>query len=97
MQIKADTPEEYIKRVPADKRETLNRLRRIIRENLPDGFTEEFSNQIKHRPDMGKGCIRFKKPEQIPNKVVGDLVSRVTVDKWITNYEKNIKRNTKKI
>jgi hypothetical protein len=46
---------------------------------------------------MGKGCIRFKKPEQIPNKAIGDLVSKVTVDKWITNYEKNVKRNTKKL
>jgi hypothetical protein len=75
MQIKAETPEEYIKRVPADRRETIYRLRKIILENLPDGFTEEYSNQIKHRPGMGKACIRFKKSGQIPNKVIGNLVS----------------------
>lgn len=85
MQIKADTPEEYIKQLPADKRKTITRLRKIILENLPDGFTEEYSNQIKHRPDMGKACIRFKKPAQIPDKVTGDLVSKVTVDKWENN------------
>ena len=75
MKIKAETPEEYIKRVPADKRETIYRLRKIILENLPDGFTEEYSTQIKHRFGMGKACIRFKKPSQIPNKIIGDLVS----------------------
>ena len=77
MRIKADTPEEYIKRVRADKRETINRLRKIILENLPDGFTEEFSNQIKHRPDSGKGYIRFRKQGQSPNKAIGDSVSEV--------------------
>jgi len=97
MQIKADTPGEYVKRVRADKRETINRLRKIILENLPDGFKEEYSNQIKHHPDMGKACIRFKKPEQIPDKVTGDLVSKITVDKWLNKYEKNVISKPKKI
>lgn len=102
MQIKADSHEEYINQVPGDRRETINRLRKIILENLPQGFTEIIgygmigyvvpkSIQTKHRPDMGKGCIRFKKPERIPNKVIGELVSKVSVDTWITKFEKNIK------
>lgn len=61
MQIKSNTTEEYIKQVPADRRETIIRLRKLILENLPEGFTEEYSNLTKPHPDMGKGCIRFKK------------------------------------
>ena len=41
---------------------------------------------------MGKSCIRFKKPDQIPFDLIGELVSKVSVDEWIENYEVNIKR-----
>jgi hypothetical protein len=55
-------------------------------------FTSEYSKQTNLKPDMGKGCIRFKKPDKIPYKLIGELVSRVSVKDWIANYEKNIKR-----
>ena len=42
--------------------------------------------------DMGKSCVRFKKPEQIPFKLIGELVSKMSVDEWIALYEKNLKR-----
>jgi Domain of unknown function (DU1801) len=59
---------------------------------LLDWFTSEYSKQTNLKPDMGKGCIRFKKPDKIPYKLIGELVSRVTVKDWIATYEKNIKR-----
>jgi len=37
--------------------------------------------------DMGKSCIRFKKPEQIPMKLMGELASKMTPGKWIELYE----------
>ncbi len=37
--------------------------------------------------DMGKSCVRFKKIEQVPLKVIGDAVKRVTVKKFIAQYE----------
>ena len=42
--------------------------------------------------DMGKSCMRFKKPENIPYKLIGELCSKVSVEKWIETYEKNLKR-----
>jgi uncharacterized protein YdhG (YjbR/CyaY superfamily) len=51
-------------------------------------FTEEYPKYSKSKLDMGKGCIRFKKPEQIPYKLVGELVSKITVEEWIKLYEK---------
>jgi hypothetical protein len=55
-------------------------------------FTDEYSKQSKVRLNMGKGCVRFKKPEDIPYKLIGELVSKVNVKDWITTYEKIIKR-----
>jgi hypothetical protein len=55
-------------------------------------FTDEYTRETKLKPDMGKGCIRFKNPDKIPYKLLGELVSRVRVNEWIGYYEKNIRR-----
>jgi uncharacterized protein YdhG (YjbR/CyaY superfamily) len=56
-------------------------------------FTEEYAKAGVGKLDMGKSCIRFKKPEQIPYKLIGELCKKITVDKWIELYEKNLKRS----
>ncbi len=40
MQYKANSPEEYISQVPEERKETLHKLRKTIKDNLPDGFEE---------------------------------------------------------
>lgn len=55
-------------------------------------FTDEYAKAGVGKLDMGKSCIRFKKPENIPYKLIGELASKVTVEKWIEYYEKNIKQ-----
>jgi uncharacterized protein YdhG (YjbR/CyaY superfamily) len=55
-------------------------------------FTDEYAKAGVGKLDMGKSCIRFKKPENIPYKLIGELCSKITVDKWIETYEKNLKR-----
>lgn len=40
MKIEADSPEEYINKVPADRKEPLIKLRTVINNNLPEGFEE---------------------------------------------------------
>ena len=42
--------------------------------------------------EMGKSCIRYKKPEDIPFDLIGELASKITPAEWIATYEKNIKR-----
>ena len=40
MQSKAESPEEYFAQLPEERKEAMNTLRQIIKENLPDGFEE---------------------------------------------------------
>jgi hypothetical protein len=54
-------------------------------------FTNEFPKHSKIKLDMGVGCIRFKKIDQIPYELIGQLASKMTVDDWITVYEKTYK------
>jgi uncharacterized protein YdhG (YjbR/CyaY superfamily) len=55
-------------------------------------FVDEYPKHSKAKLDMGKSCIRFKKPEQIPFKLIGELIKKVTVKDWIACYEKNLKK-----
>lgn len=59
---------------------------------LLDWFVSEYSKQSKTKLDMGKSCIRFKKPEQIPFKLIGELVRKMSAKEWIEIYEKNLKK-----
>jgi uncharacterized protein YdhG (YjbR/CyaY superfamily) len=40
MKYEASTPEEYISQLPEDRQPVIEKLRTIIKENLPDGFEE---------------------------------------------------------
>ena len=55
-------------------------------------FTGEFPKHSKKKLDMGKSCVRFKKPDQIPLELVGELASKMSPEQWIRLYEKNLKR-----
>ena len=59
---------------------------------LMNWFVKEFPKHSKLKLDMGKSCIRFKKPDQIPFKLMGELAGKMTVADWIKIYEKNVKR-----
>ena len=37
--------------------------------------------------DMGKSCVRFKKIEHVPLKVIGQAIKRVPAKKFIAHYE----------
>ncbi len=151
MQSKAATPDEYIESLPEERKEALAKLRKIIKKNLPKGFSEEmnygmlgyvvplklypkgyhcdpklplpflavasqknfialyhmgiyakkdlldwftkeFPRHSKKKLDMGKSCIRFKKPEDIPYELIGELVSKMTPADWIECYESAFKK-----
>ncbi|MDO5655157.1 MAG: DUF1801 domain-containing protein [Flavobacteriaceae bacterium] len=55
---------------------------------LYDWFTESYASQVKTKLDMGKSCIRFKKPDQIPFELIGELATKMTPENWIDVYEK---------
>jgi hypothetical protein len=54
---------------------------------LLEWFTTEYPKHCKTKLDMGKGCVRFKKLNDIPFALIGELVSKVSVQQWITWYE----------
>lgn len=59
---------------------------------LHDWFTAEFQKQSKLKLDMGKSCIRFKNPDQIPFALIGELTRKISAGKWIEIYESNFKK-----
>jgi len=60
--------------------------------SLMDWFVREYPTHVKTKLDMGKSCVRFKKIDQIPMKLIGELASKMTPKDWIDLYEKNVKR-----
>lgn len=60
--------------------------------SLLDWFVAEFPKHAKHKLDMGKSCIRFKKMDDIPTGLIAELSKKVTVADWIATYEKMLKR-----
>jgi len=60
--------------------------------SLLDWFVAEYPKHCKTKLDMGKSCIRFKKMDDIPFKLIAKLVQKITVDDWISMYESVIKR-----
>lgn len=55
-------------------------------------FTTAHAKASLKKLDMGKSCIRYKKPEDIPIDLIGELASKITPDEWIAIYEKAIRR-----
>lgn len=151
MQSKASSPDAYVDELPEDRQEAINKLRKVIKKNLPKGFKEEMSygmigyvvphkiypngyhcdpklplpfmnvasqknfiavyhmglyadeklmkwftdayaKAVPGKLDMGKSCMRFKKPEQIPFELIGELAAKMTPEDWIARYEKMLKR-----
>ena len=151
MQSKAPTPDAYMAEIPEERQKAFNKLRSVIKKNLPKGFAETmgygmmgwvvphskypagyhcnpkdplpfigiasqknfiaiyhmgvYANpallkwfttaHAKASPkklDMGKSCIRYKKPDDIPFELIGELASKITPDEWIAIYEKVLKK-----
>lgn len=151
MTIDAKTVDEYISKVPEERKFAISKLRETIKANLPNGFEEginykmigyyvphsvypdgyhcspelplpfmnvasqknfvalyhsgiyadpklldwfvgEYPKHVKTKLDMGKSCIRFKKVENIPYELIGELCQKMSVEDWIELYEKNVKR-----
>ncbi len=150
MTSKAETVEQYLQELPAERQEAVGKLREILRRNLPSGFEEvisygmigyvvphsiypdgyhcdtklplpfinlasqknyialyhsglyakedvlqwfqqEYAKRSKGKLDMGKSCIRFKKPELIPYDLIGELAQKFTAQEWIELYEGQVK------
>lgn len=54
-------------------------------------FVEQYPLHSKQKLDMGKSCIRFKKLNEIPYSLIGELMQKISVDDWINQYETQLK------
>lgn len=61
-------------------------------EKLLNWFVSEYPKHCKSKLDMGKSCIRFKKMNDIPYELLGELASKMSVQDWISLYEEKLKR-----
>lgn len=55
-------------------------------------FTEAHAKASTKKLDIGKSCMRYKKPEDIPFELLGELASKITPDEWIAAYEKAFRK-----
>ena len=59
---------------------------------LLNWFTNAHAKASSKKLDMGKSCMRYKKPGEIPFELIGQLASKMTPAEWIERYEKNFRQ-----
>ena len=61
------------------------------KKDVMDWFTSEYAKRCKYKLDMGKSCIRFKRMDDIPYDLIGELTAKVSTEDWIQLYEDSYK------
>ena len=57
-------------------------------EDLMIWFKEEYAKRSKYKLDMGKSCVRFKRMDDIPVELIGELMGKISTQEWIDTYER---------
>ena len=55
-------------------------------------FINRHAEESPKKLDMGKSCVRYKKPEDIPYNLIGELMTKITPSEWIATYESHFKK-----
>jgi hypothetical protein len=55
--------------------------------DLMSWFVNEYPKHSKAKLDMGKSCVRFKKMNEIPFELIGELIKKMSVADWVNQYE----------
>jgi hypothetical protein len=61
-------------------------------ENLLNWLVAEYPKHSKQKLDMGKSCIRFKKWDDIPYQLIGELMQKMSMEQWVGIYESKLKK-----
>lgn len=61
--------------------------------DLMKWFLEEYPKYSSRKLDMGKSCLRFKKMDEIPFTLIGELVRKMDALSWVNQYEAAFKRS----
>ena len=60
--------------------------------DLLNWFVANYPKYCSRKLDMGKSCIRFKKPADIPFELIAELCQKMTPQDWISLYEREFKK-----
>lgn len=63
---------------------------------LLEWFVNEYPKHCTTKLDMGKSCIRFKKMDQIPYELIGELIKKMSLKEYVSIYEEMINSQLKK-
>jgi hypothetical protein len=138
----AKTVDAYLAELPAERREVISTVRRMVNAHMPPGYEEtmnwgmiswqiplaRYPDTYNKQPlgyvalaaqknnyalylvavyadgeqerklrtgaasmgkklDMGKSCVRFKHPDDLPLAAIGELIASMPVEAYIANYE----------
>ena len=62
-------------------------------------LVSSFVNRYKEtgkRLDMGASCVRFKKIDNLPVELIGEVIAQLPVDEFIATYEKIVPASKRK-
>jgi hypothetical protein len=59
---------------------------------LYEWFVTEYPKHSKQKLDIGKSCVRFKNLDEIPFKLIGELMRKMSAQEWINLYESKLKK-----
>lgn len=65
-------------------------------EKLVSWLQSEWSKISTKKLDMGKCCLRFRKAEDVPVKLIAELSKKLTTQQWIDFYESAFQKADKK-
>lgn len=65
-------------------------------EPLLDWFKAEYEKRYGRKLDAGKSCLRFKKPEQVPFALIGELAEKISAEEFAASYARFDPRNQRK-
>lgn len=82
-----DTPLPFVSFASQKGHVALYHFGMYVDQELIAWFETEYAKRVEHKLDMGKSCVRFKKPEQIPFELIGELMQQRTVEDWVTCYD----------
>ena len=64
----------------------------VYRDSEQEAKLNEAFKKAGKKPDMGKSCVRFRKLEDIPLDVIGDLIASTPPEVLISLYDQSRKK-----
>ncbi|MGN8647260.1 DUF1801 domain-containing protein [Gracilibacillus sp. HCP3S3_G5_1] len=84
--VEEGTPLPFISIAVQKKHIAVYHMGIYAKKELLNWFQREYPHHMTTKLNMGKSCIRFTNPKNIPFKLLGELSAKITVDEWIQMY-----------